>query len=35
MLAFGYYSGEIDGEMNPELRAGLLRMQRYVCIWRD
>ncbi|QKC63418.1 hypothetical protein EFV37_14740 [Mesorhizobium loti] len=35
LLAFGYYSGEIDGEMNPELRAGLLRMQRYVCIWRD
>ncbi|MDX8483338.1 His-Xaa-Ser repeat protein HxsA [Mesorhizobium sp. VK24D] len=27
LLAFGYYSGEIDGEMNPELRAGLLRMQ--------
>ncbi|OBP68192.1 hypothetical protein [Mesorhizobium loti] len=35
LLAFGYYSEEIDGEMNPELRAGLLRMQRYVCIWRD
>ncbi|MGX9182369.1 peptidoglycan-binding protein, partial [Mesorhizobium sp. BHbdii] len=27
LLAFGYYSGDIDGEMNPELRAGLLRMQ--------
>ncbi|TIS92005.1 His-Xaa-Ser repeat protein HxsA [Mesorhizobium sp.] len=27
LLAFGYYSGEIDGEMNPGLRAGLLRMQ--------
>ncbi|RUW68751.1 His-Xaa-Ser repeat protein HxsA [Mesorhizobium sp. M4B.F.Ca.ET.049.02.1.2] len=27
LLAFGYYSGEIDGEMNPELRAGLQRMQ--------
>lgn len=27
LLAFGYYSGEIDGEMNPELRAALLRMQ--------
>ncbi|WP_224547807.1 cation:proton antiporter [Mesorhizobium sp. CA16] len=27
LLAFGYYSGEIDGEMNPELRAGLSRMR--------
>ncbi|MDX8518178.1 His-Xaa-Ser repeat protein HxsA [Mesorhizobium dulcispinae] len=27
LLAFGYYSGEIDGEMNPEVRAGLQRMQ--------
>ena len=27
MLAFGHYSGEIDGEMNTELSAGLLRMQ--------
>ncbi|RUW53634.1 His-Xaa-Ser repeat protein HxsA [Mesorhizobium sp. M1A.F.Ca.ET.072.01.1.1] len=27
LLAFGYYTGEIDGEMNSELRAGLQRMQ--------
>ena len=27
LLAFGYYSGEIDGDMNPELRVGLRRMQ--------
>ncbi|MGX5799629.1 His-Xaa-Ser repeat protein HxsA [Bradyrhizobium sp. Arg314] len=27
MLAFGYYSGEIDGQMNSELRSGLQRMQ--------
>ncbi|RWD64487.1 MAG: His-Xaa-Ser repeat protein HxsA [Mesorhizobium sp.] len=27
LLAFGYYTGEVDGEMSPELRAGLRRMQ--------
>ncbi len=27
LLAFGYYTGEIDGEMSPALRSGLQRMQ--------
>ena len=27
LLAFGYYSREIDGEMNPDLRAELQNMQ--------
>lgn len=27
MLAFGYYNGELNGVMGPEMRAGLQRMQ--------
>ncbi|MBA8906470.1 peptidoglycan hydrolase-like protein with peptidoglycan-binding domain [Aminobacter ciceronei] len=27
MLAFGYYNGELDGVMGPDMRAGLQRMQ--------
>ncbi|ESY59966.1 hypothetical protein X740_31765 [Mesorhizobium sp. LNHC221B00] len=27
MLAFGYYNGDLDGTMSPEMRAGLLRLQ--------
>lgn len=27
MLAFGYYNGEIDGVMGPDMRAGLQRLQ--------
>ncbi|RVC20707.1 His-Xaa-Ser repeat protein HxsA, partial [Mesorhizobium sp. M7A.F.Ca.AU.002.02.1.1] len=27
MLSFGYYNGELDGKMSPEMRAGLEKMQ--------
>ncbi|MER9442242.1 peptidoglycan-binding protein [Mesorhizobium sp. M0340] len=27
MLAFGYYNGELDGKMSPEMRSGLVKMQ--------
>ncbi|ESZ20011.1 hypothetical protein X734_31660 [Mesorhizobium sp. L2C084A000] len=27
MLAYGYYTGELDGTMNPEMRTGLTKLQ--------
>ncbi|RUW57023.1 His-Xaa-Ser repeat protein HxsA [Mesorhizobium sp. M8A.F.Ca.ET.021.01.1.1] len=27
MLAYGYYTGELDGTMNPEMRSGLMKLQ--------
>jgi len=27
MLAFGYYNGELDGKLGPEMRKGLQQLQ--------